>query len=55
MKDNNPPPHRFLVQGLVPTSRAADFQHECHQLIAIFTTIAKKTKEGLKEGTTAEG
>jgi four helix bundle protein len=34
---------------LVTTSRVAGLQDECNQLIAIFTTIAKRTKAGLLE------
>ena len=35
--------------GLAPVSRVAGLQDECNQLIAIFTSIAKKTKAGLGE------
>ena len=33
--------------GLVPAPRLAGLQDECDQLIAIFTTISKKTKAGM--------
>lgn len=33
--------------GLVPAHRLAGLQDECDQLIAIFTTISKKTKAGM--------
>ena len=31
--------------GIIPESKLADLQDECHQLIAILTTISKKSKE----------
>ena len=34
----------LVESGLVPVRKLAQMQDECNQLLAIFTTIAKKTK-----------
>lgn len=35
--------------GTVAAAKLSALRDECHQLLAIFTTIAKKTKAGMKE------
>ncbi len=37
----------LVESGLVPASQLAALQDECNQLLAIFTTIAKKAKASL--------
>ena len=40
----------LLVESeIIPASRLSVLQDECNQLIAIFTTIAKKTKAGIQK------
>jgi four helix bundle protein len=34
--------------AIVPAPKLAPLQDECHQLIAILTTVSKKTKAGLQ-------